>query len=218
MDGDDFVIPPAGYPDLPPIIFPPSVLQTAGGVITGLVPAPASNTFVKDDGHAPPWLLNKSREAMRDTEGDMRWVPKLGPLLKEADGDDKNFKKIKPAQTRKTIAAVLYSQFHTANHAFIIVYNSPKIEGGTIQQIIAVAVNQAGSVYAFTNVADYWNTVTQVEPEEIIEMLGVNSFAPEDNEEIYLYSYTQSLEFSSMPSIPEGEESDNDKDDGPVAE
>ena len=203
--GGGFIFPAMQTPGAGSIPHPPLVLQASVGLASALASNPVPASPLRDDNHAPLWLLAKSREAMRDTEGDLKWVPRLDPLLKEADRDRNNFEKIEPEQTADNIAAVLLSHLQTASHAFIIVYSTSNGQGETIQQILVVAVSQAGNIYVLTNVPEFWNNTTLVSPEEIIDMLGVDTFCA-DEEHIILYSYVHSLGFNRMPSIPEGDE------------
>lgn len=161
----------------------------------------SSSSSLEDDYSAPQWLLNKSVEAIRNTDG----VPDLDPVLKEAGNDKRIYQKIVTPQTSENITAVLNNHFHTPNHAFIILYSAPNGEGEIIQQIILVAVSLSGQIYVLSNVPEYWNTVTLASSGEILEMLGASSFSP-DEEEIYLYSFLPSLFYNRMASILEDEE------------
>lgn len=203
MDGYGVIVPLGQMPTI--LSIPPQQHSTStGATSTASAPVVAPATEF-DNSCAPPWILAKSRKAHRDSEGDDAGVPRLDDLALD---DPNSYRKVEPEQTPGEIRSFLNSYFSAPGHGFVILYSSPDGQGGVVEQILVIVVNRYRQIYAFTNVSDYWNVVTQISASDIFQMLDVNTF-DSNNEHLTLYGYLGNINYPEsidrMQNIPEDE-------------
>ena len=188
------------------------VQQTPNGAGCIALTKPSATTYESDDLRAPQWLRSKSQQASRDGDDDSQ-VPDLDDFLTKAMSDSENYGMVEPTQTADEIQAFLNSYLNSANHGFIIQYSAADGVGGTVHQLLVVAVNRYRQIFVLSNVYDYWNVVTLVTASEIFDMIDVETFDP-DTDHLVLYGYLGNINapenIDRMDSIPEGNEEEDD--------
>lgn len=124
-----------------------------------------SNSELNDDNNAPLWLLEISRQAVRDESNSPNiraFLPtnnNIAPFFRFRDVDD-------------AVDILICLLTEGAQH--FIISNSFSIGENTTEYHLAVAVDDTGDIYVMSDAESDWHYVTTADIDEIMSVLGLS--------------------------------------------